>query len=804
MKTANFSVKSSLINALKMPDDPKVAPLRGNRASSARHLRRNKPELLTLALATALTLGMSAEAFAKCGDFSFIAGDVNLQIGGVGAPVPVKVGMSVAAKDVIITGKDGMAQLVMVDKARLSLRFNSRLTVEKCDSDKGDADGTILSLFRGTLRTFTGLLSDSSRSKYQMKTRVATVGIRGSGNLLVQPDDGTIMYNYTIEGAHVTTENVTGRTIVSYPDQTVFARAGQAPVIIPTTAEIRNAAFNMVGTGGTGGTGDIGDTPPPPGGDVGNGPPPSQIIFSGNGVGFSIVDNTVPIATTDQIGLRDVVIANGTLAYGNQALTTDLTQDAGNLRGYRAYAGTQSGVQVGISGGTAADALIVNVGNTNIAMGRWANTTGLSLFGPSTSGAAPGSVHWIHASSGYPSYLSEVLTGTVQYTRVANTTPTNQLGTLGSFVSAVLDVNFTSRTLNATIAVTMPNAGTNTGGAWNLAATNVPFSLNSFAASTGGQGLVISNGAGQSSASNANIFGSLTGSLVGATLNAAILGYGFTDRSSPTSNNTVNGVIAFQGPPQNSAAQFRDGVVSDPTGALNGATYIRSFNTTNRPNEVTSDDTGRVTAFTAPFTQGNQLQGHLPYAVGTATIVDNGFDPTTGMVWGRWAGGTVTIGGQSVALGNKSMHYIFSGTQSGPVTLPLTGSANYAVIGSTKPTDNLGNVGTLNSASLNANFSARTVDTALNLTIAGQTWNASAAGVPIYRDQYFSAYAGSSGIAGAPAPSLLNITCSPSCTPQRLSGSIDGFFTGRTGQSAGLMYNLNSSIAGSIAFRRPG
>ncbi len=804
MKTAKYPTnmaQSNSVNALEMPV---------SKASSTIGKNRARPQVLTLALATALSLGISAEAFAKCGDFTYVTGDVTVLVGGEGTPKPIKQGMAVDAKDVIITGKDGMAQLAMVDKARISLRSNSRMTVEKCESDKGDTDGTILSLFKGTLRTFTGLLSDSSRSKYQMKTRVATVGIRGSGNLLHVPDDDSTTFNYTIEGSHVTTDAATGIKIVSYPDQTVLVQIGQPPKIVPTPPAIQEAARIMAGTGGGGGApGVLGETPPPPpgggtGGPTGDTPPPQTIIAGGNGLGFAVIDNNAPIATTDPIGLRDVVIANGTLAYGNQALTTDLTQEAGNLRGYRAYAGTQSGVQVGISGGTAADALIVNVGNTNIAMGRWSNTTGLSLFGPNTAGAAPGSVHWIHASSGYPAYLSDVLTGTVQYTRVANTTPTNQFGTLGAFVSGVLDVNFTARTLNAAIAVTMPNAGTNNGGSWNLAASNVPFSLNSFYAATGGQGLVITNANGQSSASNANIFGSLTGSLVGATLNAAILGYGFTDRATVTSNNTVNGVVAFQGPPQNSAAQFRDGIVSDPTGALNSATYIRSFNTTNRPNEVTSDDTGRVTAFTAPFTQGSQLQGHLPYAVGTATIADNGFDPSTGMVWGRWAGGTVTIGGQSVALGNKSMHYIFSGTQSGPVSLPLTGSAVYEVIGSTRPTDNAGNIGTLNSASLNANFSARTVDTALNLTIAGQTWNASAAGVPIYRDQYFSAYAGSSGIAGAPAPSLLNITCSPNCTPQRLTGSIDGFFTGRTGQSAGLMYNLNSGIAGSIAFRRPG
>ncbi len=75
-------------------------------------------------------------------------------------------------------------------------------------------------------------------------------------------------------------------------------------------------------------------------------------------------------------------------------------------------------------------------------------------------------------------------------------------------------------------------------------------------------------------------------------------------------------------------------------------------------------------------------------------------------------------------------------------------------------------------------------------------------GVPIYRDQYFSAYAGSS-IPGVPRPALFNITCSPSCTPQFRTGSLDGFFTGRTGQGAGAMYNMNG-IAGAVGFARRG
>ena len=42
----------------------------------------------------------------------------------------------------------------------------------------------MLNLLRGTLRTFTGLLASTNRDKFVMKTRVATVGIRGSGNIL--------------------------------------------------------------------------------------------------------------------------------------------------------------------------------------------------------------------------------------------------------------------------------------------------------------------------------------------------------------------------------------------------------------------------------------------------------------------------------------------------------------------------------------------------------------------------------------------------------------------------------------------
>src|SRR6185436_14565438 len=139
----------------------------------------------------------------------------------------------------------------------------------------------------------------------------------------------------------------------------------------------------------------------------------------------------------------------------------------------------------------------------------------------------------------------------------------------------------------------------NGGGQWNMAASNVPISLNAFFGSTANT-LTVTNGAGQSSRSNTSLTGSFEGSFVGGGLGGAILGYGISDRTQTTPN-FVSGVAAFTGPAQNSAASFREGRVSDPTGSLQD--FVRSYASTNRLDEVVSDSQGRVTAVSAPFTR---------------------------------------------------------------------------------------------------------------------------------------------------------------------------------------------------------
>ncbi|HEY4997516.1 MAG TPA: hypothetical protein VII36_00160, partial [Usitatibacter sp.] len=523
-------------------------------------------------------------------------------------------------------------------------------------------------------------------------------------------------------------------------------------------------------------------------------------LVGNNGLGFvNAIDATGNLAS-DPIALRDIIIAAGS-PFSGQARAPDVTMSGNDLRGYTSYAGTQSGVNPAIIGGNLNESHQVFINGAQIFLGSYGNAS-LGLFGPGSGGTPiSGSIHWIMANSGYPAYLSDVLTGTAAYTLVSATAPTNQNNTAGTLGSASLGVNFTSRTLNMLANVSIPASGSNNGGSWNLSASNVPFSFNAFFASTSDR-LVITGG-GVSSATNSNLTGSFEGSFVGNGLGAAILGYGLQDHTANNAAlwNFVTGVAAFTGDRQDGAAPYREGRVSDPAGTL--PDFVRSYATTDRPDEVIFDAQNRVTQFSAPFSRTGG--SHSTYSLGTSQIVESGFDPATGMVWGRWGGGQaiVTREGQSagIDLTNASLHYIFAGSQSGPVTLPLTGTATYDVIGSTSPTNGTGAVGTLSSATLAANFTDRTVDASVNIAIAGQTWTGAASHMPIYRDQYFSAYSGTP-IPGVPNPTPLQIGCAPSCGAGA-TGSFDGFFAGSSGQRAGMMYNLGGN-QGAVAFGRPG
>ena len=773
--------------------------------------RAQRAVLLCVLMASALPM----TATAASGTFTYVTGTVYVERDG--QRITAARGVEVDPGDVIVAGANGMAQLAMIDQAKLSLRSNSQLRIDRYQRKAGDQDGAVLSLLRGTMRSFTGLLTASNREKYQMKTRVATVGIRGSGNILSHEEEegaAPVTINYTIEGSHVVASLVGSfAPIITLPNETVRVEAGKPPERIPTPPAILAASNTMVGKEEAGGTKQATSTPPAaPAPAVATANPQSSTGTGGgtsSGTGGSgtpptVGTNVIPpvVIVVDPTGLRDIVLAGAGTTYSGQANASGMTFDGTSLRGFTGANGG-AGTSASITGGTIAEAQTFDIGNnSSITIGRWNSPSNVNLVGLGSFGGASATTHFAYGGSGYPIYLSDVLTGTVVYQRVGATSPTNEGGVTGTLTSAVLNVNFTSRLLNATLGVSM--AGTPNAPTYSLQASNVPFSFNSFFTLTG-FGLNITRTVnGVTSLANDRLNGLLEGSFVGAALSGAIIGFAFSDTNALT-RQTVTGVVALQGPTQNTNAPFIYGLISDPTVSLAASQYSQGYGTINRPDEVTIDNTGRATAFRGPFARGDgTIAGSTSYAVGTAQVLDAGSDAVSGLSWGRWSGGIATIGGNSVGLAARSMHYIFSTPQTGPTSLPLTGTAVYEVAGSTRPTDNFGNVGNMNTATLNANFSARTVDATVNVTIANQTWNASATGMAIYRDMTFAANTGRSPGGGLPAPTQLNISCSPGCGTSGFSGSLDGFFTGRTGQGAGVQYNISNNIAGAIAFRRRG
>jgi hypothetical protein len=216
-----------------------------------------RPLRLAAVIASCLAGGA---AFAASGEFTFVTGEVSL-VKANGQRVAAARGTPVDPGDRISTGANGMAQLTMVDQARLSLRPNTLFTIEAYPARRDGTESAVLSLVRGTLRTFTGLLVSNNRDKFVMKTRVATVGIRGSGNILYACEgkecdesvagpggaEGAITVNHTIEGSHsvANLSDLPGgtpaqqggvATLITGPGQTVMVRGVEPPRYIPTSA----------------------------------------------------------------------------------------------------------------------------------------------------------------------------------------------------------------------------------------------------------------------------------------------------------------------------------------------------------------------------------------------------------------------------------------------------------------------------------------------------------------------------------------------------------------------------------------
>lgn len=140
----------------------------------------NKPMLLKFTTLIVL-MALSQLALAKSvGTVTFSAGEVTIAHADKTVTKAAK-NAELNVGDAVET-KDGRVQLSMIDGGKISLQPNTIYRINQFEFT-GIEDGSefnFTELVKGGLRTVSGLIGHKNRDHYQLKTAVATIGIRGT------------------------------------------------------------------------------------------------------------------------------------------------------------------------------------------------------------------------------------------------------------------------------------------------------------------------------------------------------------------------------------------------------------------------------------------------------------------------------------------------------------------------------------------------------------------------------------------------------------------------------------------------
>ena len=185
-------------------------------------------------------------------------------------------------------------------------------------------------------------------------------------------------------------------------------------------------------------------------------------------------------------------------------------------------------------------------------------------------------------------------------------------------------------------------------------------------------------------------------------------------------------------------------------------------------------------------------------SLGTATVLEAGGDGIVG--WARWTGGIANFdepdGNGPFTLNEPVSHHYAIGLPT--MDMPTLGQASYALIGGTSPTEVQagGDVGTLNSASLNVDFETSKVEVAVDFSVGMNAYQigspAIAMGSGLDRFRFQAAGSFTEGV-----------NCSSPCFTK-----LEGFFAGAAASRAGLTYlvdpDFGPKITGAAGFQSQG
>ncbi|MBL8518577.1 MAG: FecR domain-containing protein [Betaproteobacteria bacterium] len=438
------------------------------------------------------------------------------------ATQPATPGLALQVGDRVRTGAAGTAQIWFTDTSIVALRNGSDFVVERYSFTNSLTDNLVFNLVRGGYRTVAGLIGVQDRKAYQIKTKMATLGRRGTQYGIVYceqdcplPEGGLApdglyggVYDGRISVTNSTPEAQFGRdeyfyvaSINSIPQPLLGPPAFFADRLTGLAKNAQKPASEPPASKEAAPEESEGASAPPP-------PAPYSTTENRTGSGApSVVQALSSVALLSANSLQEingsVASYNFAVAVPSSALTTSGTGPSQTLTAFNmnplfTFSGVVGGGGIDMAGFDT---------DSGVYYGRW-------ISGSLTSGSnqapqlAPGTqtsgmgVHYLYGTPTADSVIA-AKTGSAQYVDVVGTQPTASNGqTASSFNIGPININFTSRTgVIQSVLVNFPTSQ------WNF--SNLPFTLDvnpgqgaSFSANLVNAGSCVGAGCGPVQGSN--------------------------------------------------------------------------------------------------------------------------------------------------------------------------------------------------------------------------------------------------------------------------------------------------------------
>ena len=121
-----------------------------------------------------------------------------------GSKIEVSLGMKLQEKDSVITKGNAKVQIIFEDETIITIGKNSEFSIEEYLFDETEEPSLKFGLLRGAMRTITGKIGKMAPEKFAVKTKTATIGIRGTNFTIVQKESSEAIIYCTYGAISVT------------------------------------------------------------------------------------------------------------------------------------------------------------------------------------------------------------------------------------------------------------------------------------------------------------------------------------------------------------------------------------------------------------------------------------------------------------------------------------------------------------------------------------------------------------------------------------------------------------------------